>query len=712
MSQFTAWILEHRRTVLVFWGVLLALSLPLSLRFADVAGGATEVIQGSPSDRANRALQRAFGEGAPFVVPVIVSTDGGAAALRDATEKLAVSLARAPEVHSARHFWNSGDALLRSGSGKSALLLVQTRACGIAEAENLTPALRRRIAEIALPAGTQIRLTGVAAMFHDLNRNAAEDLQKAEMVGVPLTLLILLAVFRSPLAAALPLLIALGASAVALAGLYVLSHALPASVFAQNAVTMIGLGTGVDYALFMLHRFRAELARGAAPARAVLRASASMGPALLASGFAVGIGFLALFLVDARFVHSVAIGGLLVVGCAVAMALTLLPILLVALGARLNWPYRTVAVTGDSAAWRGWARHVMRHAWLYLVAGLCILAALALPALRAQAWNVGAADLPSQIEARQGYEILQRDFAAGWMGPIAIVVEAAATVDLHQEAPRAALSATRERLLSDARVAGVGEAQLSADGRSAMLLAVPKLAPETAETMALTRALQADVGTALRGHVSQVHVAGASAMMLDFDAEMFGSLRRVIPAVLGTTALALMVFFRSLLVPLKALCANLVSVLCAYGFLVLVFQDGIGAALLGINPPGGINSFIVLMLFTILFGLSMDYEVFLLRAIQEEHERGACNEGAVRAGIARSGSLISSAAAIMACLFASFGFAELLATREFGLGLAAAVALDATLIRLIVIPAAMRLLGEANWWFPRRPAPLPGRRPA
>ena len=712
MGRLTTWILEHRRLVLGFWGLLLAASLPLALRFADVAGGATEVIPGSASERANRALQGAFGDGAPFLVPVIVTADGGEAALRDATEKLAQGLVPAPEVSSVRHFWNSGDEGLRGRSGASSLVLMQTKARSIGEAEDLTSTLRRRIADIGMPAGTQTMLTGVAAMFHDLNRNASADLQKAEMIGVPLTLAILILVFRSPLAAALPVLIALGASIIALAGLCIEHRVLPASVFAQNAVTMVGLGAGVDYALFMLHRFRAELARGAAPARAVVQASASMGPALLASGFAVGAGFIALLLVDARFVHSVAIGGLLVIACAVGMALTLLPIALAALGTRVNWPYRTLAVADHSDAWHRWAGHVMRHPWPYFIAVMGVLTVVAVPALRSQAWNVGAADLPSQIEARRGYEILRRDFAAGWMGPLAIIVEAPPAASLLRESSRAALKAMREELAADPRIVAVSEAQFSADARSALLLAVPRLAPETAEAMALTRALRAGAGGALRGHAMQVHVAGASAMMLDFDAEMFGSLRRVIPAVLGVTALALIVFFRSLVVPFKALCANLISVFCAYGFLVLVFQDGVGAAALGIHPPGGINSFIVLMLFTILFGLSMDYEVFLLRAIQEEHRRGACNVGAVRAGIARSASLISSAAAIMACLFASFGAAELLATREFGLGLAAAVVLDATLIRLILVPAAMRLLGEANWWFPRRLAPLSGRRPA
>jgi RND superfamily putative drug exporter len=189
-------------------------------------------------------------------------------------------------------------------------------------------------------------------------------------------------------------------------------------------------------------------------------------------------------------------------------------------------------------------------------------------------------------------------------------------------------------------------------------------------------------------------------MIVDFDAELFGSLWRIVPAVLAVTFMVLLIAFRSVLIPAKAVLTNLVSVLAAYGFLVLVFQQGAGAALLHIDPPGGLNSMVVLMLFTILFGLSMDYEVFLLRQIEHEYRRSGDNRTAVAAGLARSAGLITSAAAIMVCLFGSFGFTQLTATREFGLGLAFAVALDATLIRLVLVPAMMELFGVANWWWP------------
>jgi RND superfamily putative drug exporter len=195
-------------------------------------------------------------------------------------------------------------------------------------------------------------------------------------------------------------------------------------------------------------------------------------------------------------------------------------------------------------------------------------------------------------------------------------------------------------------------------------------------------------------------VAGASAGIADFDQELFDSLWRIIPAVLGITFLMLMAMFRSILIPLKATVLNLLSVLASWGFLVLVFQDGVGAKLIGAQPPGGLNAFIVLMLFTILFGLSMDYELFLLSRIKEERERGADNATAVARGLEHTGATISSAALVMICIFGSFAFTELTATREFGVGLAFAVALDATLIRLIMVPALMRLMGEWNWWLP------------
>jgi len=262
------------------------------------------------------------------------------------------------------------------------------------------------------------------------------------------------------------------------------------------------------------------------------------------------------------------------------------------------------------------------------------------------------------------------------------------------------VAAISSRLGSDRRVY-LSRPVVSSDGRSALILAVPRSAPESGEVMKLVRELRSDSWHAARNAGLDIQVGGFSASILDFDAELFGSLKHVIPIVLAVTFVALMFAFRSIVVPIKAITMHVISVLAAYGFLVYVFQDGVGASLIGLTPPGGLNSFIVLMLFTILFGLSMDYEVFLLSRIKEEYERTGDNARSVVNGLGQTGGLITSAALIMVVLFGSFGFTKLTATREFGLGLAFAVALDATLIRVVLVPILMGLLGSANWWFPR-----------
>jgi len=312
---------------------------------------------------------------------------------------------------------------------------------------------------------------------------------------------------------------------------------------------------------------------------------------------------------------------------------------------------------------------------------------------------MGADDLSPAMEARQGYDILNHNFAAGWMGPIAILVKSREHGTLRTVERETAIAAISSRLASDPRVRVVG-GYPSADARSAVVFVVPRLAPESEEVMTLVRELRADPWQAAENARLTIQVGGFSASILDFDAELFGSLKRVIPVVLGITFIALVFAFRSIVVPIKAITMNLLSVLAAYGFLVYVFQEGVGAGLIGLVPPGGLNSFIVLMLFTILFGLSMDYEVFLLSRIREEYQRTGDNQKSVVSGLSRTGGLITSAALIMVVLFGSFGFTRLTATREFGLGLAFAVALDATLIRVVLVPILMGLLGRANWWFP------------
>jgi uncharacterized membrane protein YdfJ with MMPL/SSD domain len=705
MRRLVQLVLRNPRTVIVLWVALLVVAAPFALQLKGALRGSTDAVTGSPSELVSRDLNAAFGEGAAFVFPAVLTSES--ASVADPAFALAAATIERAMIDSAgaravRHFWNTRDSTLLGRDGRSALLLVTPRAATFFDAETDVGRIRAAAASASLSAEWGVKLTGMVSLFHDLDVSSSDDLIRAEKIGIPLVLLVLLFVFGAPLAAGLPLAIALGTSVVALATLFLLSRTMPVSVFAQNAVTMVGLGVGVDYALFLVSRWREELAAGASVRDAVEVATMRAGHVVLVSGLAVCTGFLALFLVRIGFLHTLALGGVTVVLTSVLMTVTLLPALLLLLGQKVNWPRhpRQKTVAADSR-WGRWARQAMTHPWRYLVPALVILAIFIAPTLRLQAWNMGARDIPEEMESRQGYELLERNFAPGWMAPIALLVRAGDGGSVLAAEKRVAIGATVQRLAADPRIHLATMGGVSDDTRSALLVLVPRGAPESAEVMDLVRELRRSTAADMPRWGLDIRVGGMSAAVIDFDAELFGSLKRVVPLVLAITFVVLAVAFRSVFVPLKAIVLNLVSVLAAYGFLVYVFQDGVGADLINLVPPGGLNSFIVLMLFTILFGLSMDYEVFLLGRIKEEYDRTGDNRGSVIAGLSQTGGLITSAALIMVVLFGSFGLTRLTATREFGLGLAFAVALDATLIRVVLVPILMGLMGRANWWLPR-----------
>ncbi len=705
MRSLVQLALRHPRAVIALWVALLVAVAPLALRLGGALRGSTDAVTGSPSELVSRDINAAFGEGSAFVFPAVLTAESTPAtdpAFAAAAETITRALLDSAGVRDVRHFWNTRDSTLLGRDGRSALLLVTPRAATFFDAETNVGRIRTAAASAALSAEWEVKLTGMIPLFHDLDVNSSDDLIRAEKIGIPLVLIVLLVVFGAPLAAALPLAIALGTSVIALATLFLLSRAMPVSVFAQNAVTMVGLGVGVDYALFLVSRWREELARGASVREAVEVATLRAGHVVLVSGLAVCTGFLALFLVRISFLHTLALGGVTVVLTSVLMTVTLLPALLLLLGEKVNWPRQPRPRTSaTNSRWGRWAKQAMTHPWRYLVPAVVILGIFIAPTLRLQAWNMGASDISEEMEARQGYELLEQNFAPGWMAPVAVLVEDRSGGSVLPPERGKAIAVTLNRLVADPRVHLATLAGVGADSSSALVLLVPRAAPESREAMDLVRELRAAPWTEARAAGLDVRVGGMTAAVIDFDAELFGSLKRVVPLVLAITFIVLMVAFRSVLVPLKAIAMNLLSVLAAYGFLVYVFQDGVGAELINLVPPGGLNSFIVLMLFTILFGLSMDYEVFLLGRIREEYDRTGDNRGAVIAGLSQTGGLITSAALIMVVLFGSFGFTRLTATREFGLGLAFAVALDATLIRVVLVPILMGLMGKANWWFPQ-----------
>jgi len=708
MNTLLRFALRRPRLVIAVWLALLAGAAPFALRLAGVLRGSTDMVPGSASELVSRDINRAFGEGSAFVFPAVLTST----TVRSNDQRYAaaaVALERAFDsagMKATRHFWNTGDTAMLGRDMRSALLLVTPPAKSFFDAETMVDSIRHVVRRAGLEPAFEVKVTGMVSMFHDLDTSASDDLLRAERIGVPLTMLVLLLVFGAPIAAALPLLIALGATVLTLAVLYAVSHVMPVSVFAQNAVTMIGLGVGVDYALFLVSRCRGELNAGKSWHDAVEIATLRTVHVVVVSGLAVCTGFLALLLVRVPFLHTLALGGVMVVVTAMLMTLMVLPALLIVVGERVNWPRRFPQRASHSAAlWGRWARETMRKPWRYLVPSLVVLAVLVVPTLRLKAWTVGAHDLPPATEARQGYDLLVENFAPGWMAPIVLFVESRAGTIATPER-QGALLATYRTLAADPRVQ-IARALPAPDSRAALLMLVSRSAPESDEAMGFVRELRTTTWTNARTAGLGIRVGGFNAAIIDFDEELFGSVKLIVPLVLAVTFVVLSIAFRSIVVPLKAIVMNLTSVLAAYGFLVYVFQDGVGARLVGLVPPGGLNSFIVLMLFTILFGLSMDYEVFLLSRIQEEYRKSGDNAASVVSGLSKTGGLITSAALIMVVLFGSFGFTRLVATREFGLGLAFAVALDATLIRLALVPILMGLLGRANWWWPaamvRRP---------
>src|SRR6185503_3391250 len=613
MKALTHWVVDRPKTVIAAWLLMLCGGAWLAVNLDGVIRGSTDGIPGSPSERVMQAINRAFGPDSAFVFPVVVENPRLSvrqSEFQEAFGQLERALMRQGNARQVRHFWNAGASELLGADGHSALLLVTPRASSFYEAEIMVDRIRDDLRSANVGSGFALMVTGPVAVFHDMNRHSADDLLAAERIGVPITLAILLVVFGAPLAAGLPLALAAIAVVMSLAALFVLSSWMPVSMFARNAVTMIGLGVGVDYALFVLRRFREGLGDGRSPRDAAISATMLSGSAVLFSGMTVAAGFLVLLLVRVPLMHSLALGGALVVLIAVAATLTLLPVLLALIGTKIYWPRRDFSSSERrgrfAGGWQRWAHWVMRHPWLALVSALALVAFFVAPAFRMGTWNPGAKDLPVAVEARQGADALGRNFAAGWLGPVVLAVEAEGAATLWDAASADAARLTVQRISRDPRVAHVGADDIATSGKMATLLLIPRHAPESPEAMALVDELRRDPWPEARAAGLTLGVAGASAGIADFDQELFDSLWRIIPAVLGITFLMLMAMFRSILIPLKATVLDLLSVLASWGFLVLVFQDGVGARLIGVQPPGGLNAFIVLMLFTILFGLSMD----------------------------------------------------------------------------------------------------------
>jgi RND superfamily putative drug exporter len=589
--------------------------------------------------------------------------------------------------------------------------------------------------EIAAPPGLTIVATGDVPLAYAFDSLLAADLEKAEIGSSVVALVLLLIVFGTGVAALVCLAIGLLAVTGGVGAALLLAHITDVSTYALNIVTLIGLGIAIDYSLFIVSRFREEMAAGRDVEAAVAVAMATAGRAILFSGLTVAIGLSAMLFYRGTFLVSMGICGAIVVAMSVLLALTFLPAVLALLGHRINRltvPILRPRPHGEGM-WHRIAVAVMRRPVLVLVPTIAVLLAAGSPFLHMQLASTDVTQLPPDAEARQGAELLASAFPSQGANIVQVVIDFSSGSPL-SPSNVAIAGAVSNRLRTTPGVAAVhgyvdvdptlsiaGYQQLYAGaagslpaaardevtrrtGRNiAVLDAVTPYLPASAQAHDLVRAIR-----------SQPAVGGASVLVTGdtaFDIDLVGYIVHQTPLAVGfamlTTMVVLFFLLRSLILPIKAVLMNLLSLSAAFGAMVWIFQDGHLSGILNVTP-GAIDPTLPVLLFCVVFGLSMDYEVFLLTRMQEAWHRTHDNRLAVADGLERSGRLVTGAAAIMITVFVAFGLARVVTIKATGIGMAVAVVADATLVRALVVPALMRLLGRANWWAPRWTQRLPG----
>ncbi|MFL5681423.1 MAG: MMPL family transporter [Chloroflexota bacterium] len=731
-GRLGAFVVRHHRAVIVAWAVLLLAAVPFAPRAAGVlrAGGFT--LDDLPSAEARHLLEQQLGV-APSAVVVVLHSDGakaGTPAFESAAAAAITDLVDAPHVrgvvtHTLRPAQVSAD-------GRTAYDILFLDLAPD-DSPDALPVLEQRVHR---PEGLDVALAGGPAFYGDVQKVSESDLRRSELISLPLAAIALLVVFGSVVAAAIPLAVGGAAVVIALAAIYAVASATAMSIFVLNLATLLGLGLGVDYSLLMTSRFREELAARSGPDRvadAVRVTVATAGRAVFFSGLTVLLGLIGLVLFEFMILRSVGIAGAVVVALAVSAALTLLPALLVVVGARLDrLSVRRVVVAPDGEGpWARLARRVMRRPVAVLVPTLAFLLILGAPFLHVRFNAPDASILPANVPSRAAFDRLVDEFGEGAFAPLSIAVRTAGPATTADNVAR--LYAYSRRLAVDPRVTHV-DSLVDVDPRLRLeqyqlLYSSPSGPPD--------RFIQATVGATTRGDLTaftvytpygpnrdegrrlvaelrdpssqlapgpglSVLVGGGAAEVSDVVSRIGADFPRTALFIVITTYLVLFALLRSVILPAKALVMNTLSIAASFGALVWIFQDGNLSRPLGFQPLGFVETTQPVILFCVLFGLSMDYEVFLLTRMKEVWDRTGDNVEAVARGLERSGRIVTSAALIVVVVAASFAFADIVLIKALGIGMAIAVALDATVVRALLVPATMRLLGHWNWWVPAR----------
>jgi len=687
LARFSA---RRRRPVMVLWLVVALAAAPLALTLTGALSGAGWEAQGSIAQQVRDELRRDFPEIGAEAAFVVYTQDSPILEDPSGLQAVVAALADAPGAASvADPTQLPPDSGLITPAGRTAMIPVALEGRQDADLPESAGELSAYVGDLTMAEGARVEVTGEWPVWSDFNAENEEALHLAELVsGLP-TVVLLAVAFGSAIAAGLPLLLALVGIAVGFATIHLLTGVTPLSVWSMNFSMMIGLAVGIDYSLFIVSRYREEREEGRDPVSALAGTMTTAGKAVFLSALTVVLSLAAVFVVPVMVFRSMALGMILAVIAVAAASLTLLPAVLVSLGDRVLTVRRGNVVDPDHDAegrWARWTGRALERPGRTLAVGLLLLGLLAVPAIGMRLGMPGARVVDEGRSSRDGYELVVKSFGEGAPAPLFVTVDASA-------AETVAGLAADDPGVADARVT----APTNASGRT-----VVRVTPTTAVDSQATSDLVARLRHTLDDAVPDAAVGGPGAQNHDLTAALTGSAPLAIGLIMLLAFVLLLVVFRSLTVAAASVLLNLLGVAASFGFATLVFQHGWGASLLGIQHQGFVDAWAPLFFFALLFGLSMDYQLFLLAAIKERYDTTGDTQRAIREGIARTGRPITNAALIMIVVFIAFGVTGPIPPTELGVTLAVAVLLDATVIRMLLVPALFGLLGDRTWWLPAR----------
>lgn len=734
-------LIRIRYIVLFLWVIVAAFALPLATDVEDAVQVEGGVLAHSESERATRLIQQAFPQPIShfFVITIQAPVPIDSPRTRALLESVSAAAAAESYITRVVSYLVTPDSSLVSPDRRTTFVIAAARADPEHDPTQRVPSFRQAVhsAVQSFPAGRDfdVNVTGGPALDYDVRTVSTEDVRSGERKSLPVSGIILILAFGALVAAVLPLVVGVFAITCALALVNLAAAFHPMSVFVLTIVSMVGLAVGIDYSLLIVTRFREELNRGRGARAAAARTIETAGRAVVTSGLTVAVGFASLLITPTTETRSVGIGGLFVVTAAVLLSVTFLPALLSVMGRAIDkprWLARRLAWYHAPAGWERWARWLGRHPWRALVLGAFAITLITWPLAQIKVGLPRSNWFPSNTESTDGVATLELMGASGTLQPVRLVLQAPEGQRIVGSRYIRSLMRLSDSIRSDPHVAQVRsvvdirpgmsalsytmlygnlesararspefyEAYLSTDARTTLMDVVLADTVSFTSSMEVARSIRAIVRGGLGGLDSvDAAVGGFAASSVDLQNELLSQFPLVVALVLITTAVMLFVAFRSILVPIKAVIMNCLSVAGAFGITVLVFQNGVGGGLFGLDgPTEAVYVAVPVLVFAVVFGLSMDYEVFLLSRIKEAFDRTGQNDQATMQGLTATASVITSAAAIMIVVFGVFSFSRVLAAQQLGFGLAVAVFLDATLIRMVLVPAIMHIAGRWNWW--------------